>query len=148
MLREAEETILPEAGKYANDNVIAESASQGFHLNLLKYLSRAREAWATNVRIFEKVINKKEEYDAVIGDETYELAVAQMKKPKLNKSPFVMIYDFVGVDSLTRHPLDRLMAYMWNRLWAKDYKLYSTGRNIALFVGEPDDVPDRPFGFL
>jgi predicted glycosyltransferase len=147
VLREAKETILPEAERYANDNLIAESASQGFHLNLLKYLSKAREAWATNVRIFAKIIDK-EKYDVVIGDETYELALAQLKKPKLNKSPFVMIYDFVGVDSLTANPVDRLMAYMWNRLWAKDYRTYSTGRNIALFVGEPEDVPDRPFGFL
>ena len=54
--------------------------------------------------------------DIVIGDETYELAVAQIKRPALNKKPFVMIYDFVGVDSLTKKPMDRFMAYMWNRI--------------------------------
>lgn len=146
VIKESGEKLLPEADHYANDNVHAEKAAKGFHLNLLKYLSNARGAWATNVSIFEQVITK-EQYDIVIGDETYELAVAQIKRPELNRKPFVMIYDFVGVDSLTKSPVDRFMAYMWNRIWAGDRSLFSQGRNIALFVGEPEDIPDKSFGF-
>jgi predicted glycosyltransferase len=114
---------------------------------VLKYLSSARGAWAANVRVFEKV-TAKEQYDVVIGDETYELAVAQTKKPELNRQPFVMIYDFVGVDSLTKNPVDRFMAYLWNRVWTRDRHLYSKGKNTALFVGEPEDIPDKRFGFM
>jgi UDP:flavonoid glycosyltransferase YjiC (YdhE family) len=147
VLRDAGEILLPEADMYANDNVIAEKAAKGAHLNLLKYLSNARRAWATNVEVFERVTSK-EHYDVVIGDETYELVVAQLKRPKLRKAPFVMIYDFVAVDAMTKNPVDRLMAYMWNRIWAQDHKLYSTGKNMALFVGEPNDIPDRPFGLF
>jgi len=147
ILEEAREMLLPEAHDYANDNTIAENATKGFHLNLLKYLSHARGAWAANVKIFKEVTSK-EKYDVVIGDETYELLVAQLKNPSLNKAPFVMIYDFVGVDSMTRNPVDKLMAFLWNRIWAQDHKLYSTGNNMALFVGEPEDVPEKAFGFL
>jgi UDP:flavonoid glycosyltransferase YjiC (YdhE family) len=147
VLRDEGETLLPETNHYANDNIFAENAAKGFHLNLLKYLWNARNAWAVNVEVFEQVTSG-EKFNAIIGDETYELVVAQIKKPKLNKAPFVMIYDFVGVDSMSRNPLDMFMAYMWNRIWAQDYKLYSTGKNMALFVGEPEDVTDKPFGFL
>lgn len=145
VLQDQGETLLPEANIYANDNVFAEKAAKGSHLNLLKYLSNARKAWATNVKVFEQVTNR-EKFDVIVGDETYELLVAQLKKPKLNKTPFVMIYDFLGVDSVSRNPLDILMAYMWNRIWAQDYKFYSTGKNIALFVGEREDITDRRFG--
>jgi UDP-N-acetylglucosamine:LPS N-acetylglucosamine transferase len=145
VLQDEGETLLPEANIYANDNIFAENAAKGFHLNLLKYLSNARGAWATNVKIFEQVTSG-EKFDVIIGDETYELVVAQIKKPKLNKAPFVMIYDFLGVDSMSRSPLDILMAYIWNRIWSQDYKLYSTGKNMALFVGELEDIPERSFG--
>jgi hypothetical protein len=147
IIKESGETLLPEADNYANDNVHAENAARGFHLNLLKYLSDARGAWATNVSLFERV-TAKEQYDIVIGDETYELVVAQIKRPELNKKPFVMIYDFLGVDSLTRNPVDRFMAYMWNRIWVQDRNLFSKERNVALFVGEPEDIPDKSFGFM
>ena len=147
VLRDEGETLLPEADIYANDNIFAENAAKGFHLNLLKYLSNARGAWATNVRVFEQVTSR-EKFDIIIGDETYELAVAQIRNPHLNKAPFVMIYDFVGVNSMSRNPLDTLMAYIWNRIWAQDYKLLSTGKSLALFVGEPEDIPDKRFGFL
>ena len=145
VLQDEGETLLPEANIYANDNIFAENAAKGFHLNLLKYLSNARGAWAANVKIFEQVTSR-EEFDVIIGYETYELEVAQIKKPELNKPPFVMIYDFLGVDSMSKSPLDGLMAYLWNRIWSQDYKLFSTGKNMALFVGEPEDIPERSFG--
>lgn len=147
LIEEAGETLLPEAVSYADDNVSAEGAAQGFHLNLLQYLSRARGAWAANVEVFKEV-TRGTDFDIVIGDETYEIMVAQMKDASLNRSPFVMIYDFVGVDAMTSSPVDRLMAYIWNRVWVKDCRMYSRGRNLALFVGEPEDVPDRSFGWL
>ncbi len=147
VLQEKGETLLPEASTYANDNIFAENAAKGSQLNLLNYLWKARRGWAINVRLFEQVLSR-EKFDVVIGDETYELLVAQIKKTKLNKVPFVMIYDFLGVDSMSRNPFDMLMAYVWNRIWRQDYKLFSTGRNLALFVGEPEDIADKPFGFL
>jgi spore coat polysaccharide biosynthesis predicted glycosyltransferase SpsG len=145
VLQDEGERLLPEADNYANDNISAENAAKGSHLNLLKYLSNARGAWATNVKIFEQV-SSGEKFDVIIGDETYELVVAQIRKPTLNKVPFVMIYDFLGVDSMSRSPLHILMAYLWNRVWSQDYKLFSTGKNMALFVGELEDIPDRRFG--
>lgn len=146
-IEEVGEVLHPLASSFANDNVAAEESSRGASLNLLKYLSRARGAWDTNVRVFDEV-TKGGEFDLVIGDETYELLVAQMKDPSMNRAPFVMIYDFLGVDAMTWNPVDRVMSYIWNRLWSQDRKLYSMGRNIALFVGEPEDVPDRKFGLM
>ena len=147
LLKETGEKLLPESGEYANDNIPAENAAGSMHLNLLKYLSSARKEWRRNVEIFRQVTNKKQ-FDLVIGDEAYEMVVALLKKPGLRKAPFVMIYDFVGLDVSTKSPLEKLECYIWNRIWAQDYKVISEGNNMALFVGEPEDIPERNFGFL
>jgi UDP-N-acetylglucosamine:LPS N-acetylglucosamine transferase len=50
---------------------------------------------------------------------------------------------------MTKNPLEKIGTYLWNRVWSNDYK---HGRDpafdLALFVGEPDDVPNRKFGFM
>ena len=147
ILKEANEILLPEADNYANDNVSAENAAGSGQLNLLKYLSKARKEWAQNVNIL-KDVTKRERFDVIVGDETYEILVALMKKPSIIGVPFVMIYDFVGLDSMAKNPLDRLVTYIWNRTWSKDRKLYVGGNNIGLYIGEEEDIPDKRFGMF
>ncbi|MHC4891673.1 MAG: hypothetical protein ACYTEO_19660, partial [Planctomycetota bacterium] len=118
LLKEAGEKLLPEADLYADDNIPAESAAKGFGLNLLKYTSNARRDWAHNVEVFKQVTSR-EQFDVVIGDETYEIEIALAKKQVLIEAPFVMIYDFVGCDSVTKNPVEKLGVYMWNTMWVQ-----------------------------
>jgi len=148
LLKEAGEKLVPEADTYADDNVPAENASRGFQLNLLKYASKAIKQWARNVAIFRKIASR-EQFDVIIGDETYEIGIALAMKHVRLEVPFVMIYDFLGLDSVTENPIHKLVAHIWNRTWAHtDRKLFSDGKNLALFVGEPEYVPDKGLGFL
>jgi UDP-N-acetylglucosamine:LPS N-acetylglucosamine transferase len=148
LLNEAGEKLLPESDKYANDNISAENAARGFGMNLLKYASKTRKAWAHNVKIFRQVTGK-EQFDVVIGDETYEIGIALSMKLIRLKASFVMIYDFFGLDSVTKSPVEKLSIYTWNRLWAWcDRKMFSGQKNLALFAGEPEDIPDKGLGFL
>jgi len=146
LLKEAGEEILPEADLYANDNIPAENAAKGFHLNLMQYLSNATKEWAKNVDVFKQVTDK-EQFDVIIGDETYEITIALEKKNVIIETPFVMIYDIVGCNSTTMNPIEKLGVYMWNRIWAR-MKLFSDEKNLALFMGELEDIPDQSFGFL
>jgi len=148
LLKEAGQKLLPEADIYANNNIPAENAAKGFGLSLLKYASNTRREWAHNVKIFKQII-RREKFDIVIGDETYEIGIGLSMKFVRLKAPFVMIYDFLGLDSVTKNPIEKLGVYIWNRIWAKtDRKLLSDQKNLALFAGEPEDVPDKGFGFL
>ena len=147
MLEQAGESLLPECGQYANESAAAEAASRGYGLNLLGYLMHARRAWARNVELFERLA-RSGRFDVVVGDETYELNVAQMKDPSINPLPYFCLYDFIGMDAVSRNPVDRLMTFAWNWVWAHDWKLYGRKKNKALFVGEPQDVADRPFDWL
>jgi len=148
LIEEAGERLHPEAASYANDNVPAEEAAQDGQLNLLKYLMKASKDWRQNVDTYDR-ITVGEHFDLVVGDETYELNVGFMKQPTLKKSPYVMIYDFIGLDSMTSNPMEWLGIYMWNRIWSKDFR---KGRDAvhdrALFIGEEEDVADKPFGLL
>jgi UDP:flavonoid glycosyltransferase YjiC (YdhE family) len=148
LIEEAGERLHPEAASYANDNEPAEQAARGAQLNLLKYLMKASKDWRNNVETFDR-ITAEEHFDLVVGDETYELNVGFMKNPELKKSPYVMIYDFVGLDSMTANPMEWLGIYMWNRIWSNDFrKRRKPVHDLALFIGEEEDVADKPFGFL
>jgi hypothetical protein len=149
VIKDAKERLMPEAGQWANENVPAENVSKGrgFQMNILKYLLLAKKEWENNVEVFRQVTSK-ERFDLIVGDETYEISVALKKRPSLKVAPFVIIYDFIGLDSMTKNPMEKLGVYIWNRMWAKDYKRDSRFVDLTLFIGEEEDIPDKKFGFL
>lgn len=147
LLVHAGEKMLPQAAEWANENVVAENVAQGSKLNIVTMLSDIRDAWKHNVRVL-MTVTAKENFDLVIGDETYEIIVAFKRKPELKTMPFVMIYDFVGSYAMTKKPMDVFGSYYWNYFWSKDFHKESPFVDMRLFVGELDDIPDTKFGFL
>jgi Glycosyltransferase family 28 C-terminal domain len=146
-LEENGETLLPEAMDYLDENLIAESTSRGSKLNLFRYGMAFRRQWQHNIDLIDRVTSR-DNYDLIIGDETYDLVTAFKKRPHLKRSPFVMIYDFVGFDAMTHNPLEQLGIYMMNRMWASGFPDKPPVYDLGLFVGEAEDVPDRRFGFM
>jgi len=147
-LLEAGEKMVPGAEAYANENVSAEKAAKGASLNILSYLLKSRAEWKKNIDFFLNLIAQKK-YDLVIGDETYEINLALREHKDMKTFPFVMIFDFVGLHAMTNNPLEHLGVYYWNRVWCHDYRLkIIPPYDLALFVGEPEDVPDETFGFM
>ncbi|HET7271594.1 MAG TPA: glycosyltransferase [Rubrobacter sp.] len=147
LIAETGETLLPETEEFAHETGIAEDASEGFSLNVLRYALRAQSAWKRAVAAFEEV-SAKYPYDLLIGDEAYEVTMALDKRPELKKAPFAMIYDFVGLDAMTRNPLEHLMAYRFNWFWGGGPRGNPpTQEDLTLFIGEPEDVADKPFGW-
>src|SRR5215204_5095782 len=149
VIAEAGETLLPESAAYGDETAVAEDAAEGFSFNLLgRFALGARSAFKHTVATFEEV-SANHPYDLLIGDETYEIDMALADRPALKKAPFVMIYDFVGMDAMGRNPLERLVAYRINWAWGGGPRGKPPAHeDLALFIGEPEDVADRPFGFL
>jgi predicted glycosyltransferase len=148
LIAEAGETLLPETEAFAHETGVAENTSGEFSLNVLRYALRAQSAWKRAVAAFEEV-TAKYPYDLLIGDESYEITMALGDRPDLKKAPFVIIYDFVGLDAMSRSPLERLMAYRFNWIWSGGpHGKPPTQEDLTLFIGEYEDVADRPFGFL
>jgi UDP-N-acetylglucosamine:LPS N-acetylglucosamine transferase len=148
LLNEAGEKLLPEADIYANANIHAENIAKGFEMSTLKYALNEIKILKHNLNIYKKIFNR-EKYDLVISDEGYDLiTILAMKFIRL-EAPFVMIYDFLGMDSVTNNPFEKLLLNTVNYTWTKwDRKLFSGEKNLALFAGEIEDVPDKRLGFI
>lgn len=148
MLRNNGEELHPASSTYVNGNAAAEAAAKGTSLNLIKYSMETAKEWKESFEIFKKVIENGA-YDTVVGDETYEILAGFQRQPATKLLPFAIIFDFIGIDSMTLNPLERVGAYMWNRIWSDSYR---RGRaspfDLGIFVGERDDILNKPFGFL
>jgi hypothetical protein len=144
LLEEAGETILPESEGFVESGVAEDNADE-FSLNVVQYVLRARGAWKRAVAAFEQV-NQRHGYDLLVGDEAYEVGMAMAKRPELRKAPFVMIYDFLGLDAMSWNPVERLAVWSINRMWGGGFKGAPPEEDLVLFVGEPTDVDDRPLG--
>ncbi len=145
-LLDAGEKLVDGSEAYADENADAESVAKGQSLNLVSYLIKARKSWRQNARVFSEIVSRQK-FDLVVGDETYEIVLELRSNPRLKKWPFAMIFDFLGLDAMTKSPVERVGVYAYNRTWCADYRKPSVV-DLGLFVGEKDDIPDRSFGFL
>jgi len=142
----AGEKLLPEAAEWADENDPMEAAAtKGFNVNVIGYLLKSKKDWSRNVDVFRKV-TARSPFDLVVGDETYEVSVALKEDPGLKKFRYAIIYDFIGLDSVSANPLEKLGVYIWNRIWSKGYRNPASFVDATLFVGEPEDIPDRKLG--
>jgi predicted glycosyltransferase len=147
VIKSAGEKLVDEIELYSSDTNRAETSAHEGQLNLLKYAFSALRSWLHNADLVKQII-KREHYDLIIGDETYELVIAIILKRLKPNIPFVMIYDFLGLDVMSGNPLENIGIYFWNRVWSLDYKVFNREKNLALFVGEPEDIPNNRFSFL
>jgi UDP:flavonoid glycosyltransferase YjiC (YdhE family) len=147
VIQEAGESLVGESDLYRNDTVQAEGSARGNRLDLLAYAFRALTSWLRNADLVKKITDKSH-YDLIVGDETYEIPVATIVGRLKLRTPFVMIYDFLGMDSMSRNPLEAVGAFLWNRIWSLDHRVFDRKDNLALFIGEPEDIPDKRFGLL
>jgi predicted glycosyltransferase len=147
VLLDAGEILLPEAVKMNHGNQTLDDAATDYSVNLTQWVMKMRSAWSQNTDFYAQLF-EQHRFDLVIGDETYDLQIGLAETPQLKQFPFVIIYDFLGLDTVTSNPIDHLATYMTNRLWVKSLTQHPPFGDLFLFLGEKDDVPDRSFGFL
>ena len=117
-------------------------------LSLTFYVFKALSAWFYNARLIGKVAFQGH-YDAIVGNETYEIPVANFFGMHVLPSvPFVMMYDFWGMEVTSGSVVERLGAWMLNLVWSQEWRVTARRGNAAIFFGEVNDVPDLPFGLL
>jgi UDP:flavonoid glycosyltransferase YjiC (YdhE family) len=144
----AGERLAPEQAKYRGETDLAEAVARNGRLSLTTYVFRALAAWFHNARLIGTVASQGD-FDVIVGNETYEIPVANFFGVHvLPPIPFVMMYDFWGMEVTSGNVLERLGAWILNLVWAQEWRVTARGRNAAIFFGEIEDVPDRPFGVL
>lgn len=141
------ESLHEKSSKFSSYSTYAEKAAGKSKLNLIKYVIFSLIGWIRNVIIFKNII-RNERFDVIVGNETYEILIALIFRLVRFKIPFVIIYDFLGLESMTKNPFEKLINYILNWIWSRDYKIFSKDNRKAIFIGEPEDIPNNNFGFL
>jgi UDP-N-acetylglucosamine:LPS N-acetylglucosamine transferase len=142
LLKDTGENVLPESKLSTDYTSIAETFYQDFKLNLIKYILATRKAYQKNTELFNQVIGKRT-YDLVIGDESYEIIFAMCEGRIQNHPPFIIVHDFIGIDSVKRNLLSKLFINIRNRRWSMFTRLPEVTQ---FFIGELEDIPDKAFG--
>ena len=145
LIRAGEKTV-SEVNLYNNDNEQAEAVARGPKLSQHIYAFKALGKWFQNAGVVKKIL-KHNNFDLIIGDETYEIIIAMVLNLLKLDIPFVIIYDFLGLDKTSKNPLECLIGFFFNLIWSLDYKVFTKDRNLAFFIGELEDIPDKRFGF-
>ena len=144
MLEAEGERIHPASAHLANESRHIESESAEHDLHCFQALRRMDEILAANFMLFHDVV-RDERYDLWIGDEAWELDYYLHENPREKRVPFAWLTDFVGFlpmeDGGER---ESFLTADYNADMVDHIADHPEVRDLALFVGNPDDiVPER-----
>jgi len=146
-LKDKGESLHAKSDRFSSYSTFAEKAAANSQLNLIKYVLVSLIGWFQNVITFKRII-RDEHFDIIVGNETYEILIGLIFKFVRFRTPFVIIYDFLGLESMTRNPIEKAVNYVLNWIWSRDKYVFSKFNRKAIFLGEPEDIPNNNFGFL
>jgi len=140
------ERIHPACTRLANESRHFEQVAGEHDLSAFFALRSMDEIMARNVMVFLDLM-EAEHYDIVIGDEAWDVDYYYHENPELKRQPFVFLTDFVGC--LPMNGDDEREAVLCADRNADDIEhvaRYPYVRDAAIFVGNPEDVPEQTFG--
>ena len=140
------ERLHPITKRLANESRHFESMAGEHDLQAFFALRTMDEVMARNFLTFTDLV-ESEHYDIVIGDEAWEVDYHYHENPELKRQPFVFLTDFVGC--LPMEEGNAREAYLCADRNADDIEhiaRYPWIRDRAIYVGNPEDAPDLPFG--
>jgi pimeloyl-ACP methyl ester carboxylesterase/predicted glycosyltransferase len=138
------EHIHPASAHLANESRHIESESAEHDLHCFHALRRMDEILAANFMLFHDVV-REERYDLWIGDEAWELDYYLHENPGEKRVPFAWLTDFVGFLPMDeRNEREGFLTADYNADMVDHVAEHPDVRDMALFVGNPDDiVPER-----
>jgi hypothetical protein len=147
-LRASGERLVEEAAHHADDTGYAERIAGEFGANIARYTLSATLAWARDALLALRAA-RTHRCDLVLGDEAYESAILYSLLPRRLRPPFVNIYDFLGLDAASDGLGEQALVSIYNLVWAFCNRRLKAGEAMrSLFVGEPEDIPQRALGPL
>ena len=86
--------------------------------NITRWAVAVRKTWAADGRLVLAAAADGE-YDVLIGDEAYDVAMALTGGAPPPDCRRFILYDFLGLDRMGIHPLECLGVEAINRAWAR-----------------------------
>ncbi|HKV44267.1 MAG TPA: alpha/beta fold hydrolase [bacterium] len=146
VVEQAGETVHPASDRLLNESAHIEAQAGEHDVNVFLALWQMDEVLAANFMTFVDV-TEGERYDAWVGDEAWDVDYFLHENPELKTAPYVFLTDFIGM-----LPIDGWNSYEGHLCWHANAQhvahvaRYPRVRDVAIFLGDPDDVLDEPFG--
>ncbi|HEY3759244.1 MAG TPA: alpha/beta fold hydrolase [Solirubrobacteraceae bacterium] len=140
------ERIHPASAHLANESRHIECESAEHDLHVFDALRRMDEILAANFMLFHDVV-REQHYDLWIGDEAWELDYYLHEHPREKRVPFVWLTDFVGFLPMDDGgPREQFLTADYNADMVDHVAQHPEVRDLALFVGNPEDIITRRLG--
>ena len=140
------ERLHPITARLANESRHFEAQAGEHDLQAFFALRTMDEVMARNFLVFAELL-EREHYDIVVGDEAWEVDYHYHENPELKRQPFVFLTDFVGCLPMEEgNEREAFLCADRNADEIEHVARYPWIRDRAIFVGNPDDVTEQPFG--
>ena len=143
VLEAAGETIHPASAQLAGEIAHIEQYAGEHSLPVFRAWRDMDEILVANFMVFADAV-RQTRYDLWIGDEAWEVDHFLHENPELKTAPYAFLTDFVGW--LPMNDAEAPLVADHNAEMIEQVERYPRVRDIALFLGEPEDVIARPFG--
>jgi hypothetical protein len=107
VLKRYGEKVLPDVEKTINTGKTVDELTTGYETNIIDFSMKWLKVFPVNAQVYLDAI-KREGFDLVVGDESYEMIITLLDHPEKKTFPFVLIYDFVGHKAMTMRPKEHL----------------------------------------
>ena len=146
VLQEAGERVHPASAWLASESAHIEAESGEHNLHVFQAIREMDEILVNNFMVFNDVVEETP-YDLVIGDESWDVDYFLHENPELKRFSFAWLTDFVGwLPMPDLGDREALLTANYNAEMLEQRARYRQIRDRQVFVGNPQDVVDEPFG--
>lgn len=144
-LQQEGERLHPITARLANESRHFEGMAGEHDLHAFFALRTMDEVMVHNFMTFADLMDEQH-YDLVVGDESWEVDYYYHENPELKRQPFVFLTDFVGCLPLADDEREAFLCADRNADDLEHVARFPYVRDAAIFVGNPEDVTEAPFG--
>ncbi|MCK9823069.1 alpha/beta fold hydrolase [Nocardioides cavernae] len=145
-LEERGESVHPASRLLASESGHFEAEAGEHDLHAFDAVRRMDEVLVNNFMVFDDLV-ERESFDLWVGDEAWDLDHFLHEHPSLKRAPFVWMTDFVGwVPMPDGGEREAFLTADYNAEMVEHVSRYPALRDRSVFVGDPEDVVDLPFG--
>ena len=144
-LEQEGERVHPITRRLANESRHFERVAGEHDLSAFFALRTMDEIMVANFMTFADLM-EREHYDLVIGDEAWDVDYYYHENPELKRQPFVFLTDFVGCLPVEGDAREAFLCADRNADDIEHVARFPYVRDAAIFVGNPEDVIEDPFG--
>lgn len=140
------ERVHPASDHLASESAHVEAECGEHDLHAFQAIRRMDEILVNNFMVLDELL-ETEPYDLVVADEAWEVDYFLHENPRLKRSAYAWLTDFVGwLPMPDGGPAEAALTADLNAEMIEHRARYRRLRDHSIFVGNPDDVVPDAFG--